>query len=107
MAERNHRAAHDASSAESEIREDRDIRPPRNRALATVASRARRYDRQLARKPPREHADKAAHARAEQEGQRGAEPGGQIEGHRDTAFFTLPALRAATLTITLRSRGPS
>src|SRR5208282_3603662 len=62
MAERNRRAAHHASPAESKVGENRDVRPPRNRTLATLAIRARRDDRKIARQPVGNRAAETAEA---------------------------------------------
>src|SRR5271156_3121985 len=106
MTKRNRRAAHQASPAQPDVGEDRDVRPPRNRALATLAIRSRRDDRKIARQPVGNHADEAADARAEHERERAADSSGHL-CHRVTAFPAFTGLVDATLTITLRSRGPS
>src|SRR5271156_6074625 len=105
MAEWNRRAAQDASPFQSEIRENRYVCPPRERALATLAIRARRDDRKIARQAICNHADKAPDARTEDKGERGADSGGHVEVHRASPLCC--GATAATLTIRLRSRGPS
>src|SRR5258708_12654736 len=108
MAERNRRAAHHAAPFQSEICENRDVRPPRKRALAALAIGTRRDDRKIARQPITNHADEAADARAEQERNRGADSGGQVEGHRVSITYAPLMLRAAkTHRQTLRAFEPS
>src|SRR5258708_19397463 len=97
MAERNRRAAHHAAPFQSEICENRDVRPPWKRALATLAIGTRRDDRKIAREPIGNHADEAADARAEQERNRGADSGGQVEGHRVTITYAASMLRGAEI----------
>src|SRR5580700_1220957 len=101
MTEWNRRAAHHASPAQSQVSENRDVRPPRKRALATLAIRSRRDDRKIARQPVSNHADEAAYARTESERKRTADSGGHVECHRVTAFPALTGLVGATLTIIL------
>src|SRR5271156_3357061 len=95
MAEWNRRAAQDASAFQSEIRENRDVRPPRQRALATLAIRARRHDRKIARQSVGNHADEAADARPEQEGKGGAEFDRHVECHRVSITYAASMLRGA------------
>src|SRR5208283_661608 len=95
MAERNRRAAHHAAPAQSEVGENRDVRPPRDRALATLAIRARRHDRKIARQAVGDHADEAAYARAQEESEGGADSGGDVQSHRVTITYAASSLSGA------------
>src|ERR1039457_6056225 len=92
MAERNRRAAHQAPPAQSNVGENRDVRPPWNRALATLAKRARRDDRKIAGEPIRNHANEAAEARAEEERNCGADSGGRVECHGVSVTYAASTL---------------
>src|SRR5579875_2995873 len=65
IAERNRPAAHQASPAQKDVGEDRNVGPPWDRALAARAERARPHDRDVARQPIRDDIDEASDRGAE------------------------------------------